>query len=153
MDVRVRPMLRRVFLREVGCGVAVAIVTDVAIRNLNQGETVPMLAFVVVVKFQIVKNAVGSAFLPDSANCFSSFFKSHFQAVVSRKSDALPALRLFTILLILFKGAAHQGLVSCKVVEFVDVRFRLTESKIAVDIALEAVGQEGAQVKDVEIFS
>ena len=71
-------MLRRVFLREVGCGVAVAIVTDVAIRNLNQGETVPMLAFVVVVKFQIVKNAVGSAFLPDSANCFSSFFKSHF---------------------------------------------------------------------------
>lgn len=71
-------MLRRVFLREVGCGVAVAIVTDVAIRNLNQGKTVLMLAFVAVVMFQIVKNAVGRAFLPDSANCFSPFFKSHF---------------------------------------------------------------------------
>jgi len=64
IGINVRAGLFGVFLREMGCGVAVAELPDVAISNLNQGETVIVFMLIGVVPPEVEKDTVAYTFLP-----------------------------------------------------------------------------------------
>lgn len=128
-----------VLLREEGTRVAVAEVTDVAVRHLNHSQTVRVLLLEVVVLPQIEQSPVADRLLPDRPQQFPVAGESDLQAEVSLEDDVLgPLPRLHEPVIVLLDGAGHQGLVSRQVEHQIEVRFWLFEPEVAVDVGLEA---------------
>ena len=140
-------------MRNINSSVAVAIVADISVGYFDEGQTVLMFVLEVVVKTDIVKNAVCSAFLPNDANRLSSFSESHLQTVISRKNDLLSCLWLLPVILILDNFTAHKCIVCCQIVEGIVVVSCLLKSKVRIDVAFKGVDKERVHIKDVKVFT
>jgi hypothetical protein len=114
----------------VGCGVAVAKLPDVAIRHLDEGQTVIVFPLVGVVPSQVEENAVADGFFPHRCQQLP-IRQSKLQTVVSLKGYLLAGCRLDE-LLVLLDGAGQKRLSGGEVVERIVGRFGLAEAEIAV---------------------